>query len=165
MVITRIRRGAVRTKILIKNNLNSLLNRRFAGTTPRFEARHLALGLLMTRIVFAPVPVAVAAEVTPATGDADIPPSTVATVAFSPTAAETLTISEPTLASITAGKSLATEAEEAAAAKKAAEEEAARQEAAKKAAAEKAAEQARAAAAVSYSGDVADAVRQAATAA
>jgi hypothetical protein len=138
MIITRIRRGAVRTQILIKNNLNLALSHRLTGVQlPQLQGRHLALGMLAARVAFAPVPVAVAAEASlssTSSGDADVPPSTVATaVEFSPAAAQTLQISTPGLASITLGKSLQTQADEAAAAQKAADEAKAKADAAAKA--------------------------------
>lgn len=130
MVITRIRRGAVRTHVLIKNKLYSALNRRPVQVTAnRSLIRTIAFGMLTTRIAFAFVPVAVAAEA-PHTTDADVPPSISAVVDFVPTTAEALQAVNPELTDVTVGKSLATVADEAEAARQA-EEEQKRQEAAK----------------------------------
>jgi hypothetical protein len=116
MIITRIRRGASRTKVLVQHNLTvSNLRSRAARISP---AKATALVVMALRIAVTPVPVAKAA-ITGAS-DAEVPPSTLAAVAFAPTAAESLAIAKPALATVQVGESLDAQAAAAAAQQQAA---------------------------------------------
>ncbi len=130
MILTRVKRGAVRSHLLIKNQL---ANYRPLPAKRSFNlVRSLALTLFAVRLVALPIPM-VSAEFSAPTSDGGEPPSmqladsVTAAITFSPTpnsnALSPLGISISNLSAIEVGKSLATEQEEvAAAARKVAEE-------------------------------------------
>lgn len=115
MIITRIRRGASRTNVLMKRNLLNLTIRqtRTTATWVRLSrTRIAAVALLAARIATTPVPVANAAAVASSPDSPDVPPSTLAVVRFAPTTADALQITTPNLQVVQVGVSRQTQADE-----------------------------------------------------
>ena len=100
MITARIVRGALRTKNLGLRTLESTAYRLIHAPKRISPSRALTMVIVAARMSFAPVPVAQAASI--GTADQDgLPPSTVAAVSFSATAAEPLVVATPGLSPIT----------------------------------------------------------------
>ena len=96
MITERIARGALRTKNLALRSLHTSALRAVHLPKRMSPGRAATLIVVAARMSFAPVPVVQAAAVGAADQDG-LPPSTVAAVSFSPTAAEPLIVTRPGL--------------------------------------------------------------------